>query len=293
MQKRSFGERIFQVALIGFFILFCFITVYPFINAIAYSFSSAIEVSRNTITVYPIGFTLDNYRLVFARNDIWNSALISAGRTVVGTVIMVTFTGIAAYAVSIRTLPFKRFIVIFLLIPLYLDPGIIPQYVLIYDLHLLNNFWVYILPLAFAVYWMIIMRSYYDTLPVSLSESARIDGASELLIFVRIILPLSAPIVATVALFQGVFHWNRWFDAMLYVTHPDLFPLQFLLRLILIENQITDASSAMVASRSIQQFSPESLKMATLIITTAPVLLVYPFFQRYFVKGMMIGAVKG
>lgn len=291
VQKRT-SERLGQLFLVLFFLFFIVITVYPFLNALAYSFSSNLEVSRNTITLFPKGFTWDNYRLVLARNDILSAAFISVARTAVGVLIMVFLTAIAAYAVSIKTLPFRGAIVIFLLIPLYLDPGIIPQFVLIYDLNLLNNFWVYILPLSFAVYWMIIMRAFFDTIPNSLSESAQIDGASELRIFLQIIAPLAIPIFATVALFQGVYHWNRWFDAMLYVTKRGLYPLQFLLRLILIENEITDASSAMAASRSVSQFSPESLKMATLIVTTAPVLAIYPFFQRYFVKGLTIGAVK-
>lgn len=292
MIHRTGSERIARFFLVLFFLLFIVVTVYPFVNALAYSFSSNLEVSRNTITLVPIGFTLDNYRLVLARNDILNAAFISIARTAIGVTLMVALTAIAAYAVSIRTLPFRSAIVIFLLVPLYLDPGIIPQFVLIYDLNLLNSFWVYILPLSFAVYWMIIMRSFFDTIPISLSESAQIDGASEIRVFLQIIAPLATPIFATVALFQGVYHWNRWFDAMLYVTQRDLYPLQFLLRLVLIENEITDASSAMAATRSVSQYSPESLKMATLIITTAPVLAIYPFFQRYFVKGLTIGAVK-
>jgi putative aldouronate transport system permease protein len=190
-------------------------------------------------------------------------------------------------------MPGRRFFALLLVVPMYITGGMIANYVNIYQLGLFNNFFVYILPAGFVTFYMLIMRTYFNTIPPSLDESARLDGASELKIFVFIILPLSMPIISTVALFAGVGQWNSWFDAMVYTSSRSLRPLQMVLQSILLAND-TQAMMRQAAqqARTKTAVSPETIQMATLIVATVPIMLVYPFLQKYFVKGMMIGAVK-
>jgi putative aldouronate transport system permease protein len=244
-----------------------------------------------TVTVFPINFSLANYGAVFVNPSVLNAFFISVTRTVVGVVYTVAITGLAAYAVSKDWLPGRRAIVLFLIVPMYVSGGLIPYYVLIYDLKLFNNFLVYILPHGFWAFNMLIMRTFFKNIPISLEESAGLDGAGPVMIFFRIIFPLSMPIVATISIFVGVFHWNSWFDGMLFMTRKNMVPMQTYMQRLLMENFSSDmrakASNAQAAVSS-----PESMKMAMIIVTTVPVLMIYPFFQKYFIKGVMIGAVK-
>lgn len=292
MKKHTKGENIFNFINILFFIFCCAITIYPFVNAMAISFSSPVAVAGKIITVFPKDFNLESYKICFGRKDIPLALLISILRTVLGTLLHIIVTGMAAYAISIKTLPFRKPITLFLLVPMYLSSGLIPYFITIHDLKLMNNFLVYILPSAFVAYDMLIMRTFFESIPQSLTEYATIDGASNIKIFTRIILPLSKPIFAAIALFAGVGQWNSWFDALQFVTNTKLHPLSMLLQRILMANQIVDARSAMNLARQKGNISPQGIKMAILIITTVPIIFIYPFFQRYFVKGVMIGAVK-
>ena len=291
MVKHSRGENIFNVFNLLFMVLFCFITVYPFIYALAYSLSDAMETLRGNITFLPRGFTLLNYKLVFARSDIFNSVFVSIARTVLGIATHLFVCSLAAYGISDERMPFNKAITLFLILQMYINAGMIPSYVLINRLGLMNSFLVYILPAAYGGFNLIILRTYFRSLPLSLTESAYIDGATDFIIFIRIILPLSKPVLAVIALFVGVWQWNAWFDCMLYVTNIKLHPLSMLLQRILRENEISDAS--MMQEAGPLPISPESIKMAMLIITTVPIIMIYPFFQKYFIKGIMVGAVKG
>lgn len=294
MQGRSSAERIFAGANVIFFLFFCAITIYPFINAIAYSLSSADGVRRNIITFLPHGLTLENYGIIFRRADILRASGISLARTVLGTLYAIVITTLAAYALLDRRLPLRRPITIYLIIPMYVYAGLIPYFVLIYDLKLMNNFLVYVLPHGFWAFNMILIRTYMESIPDSLVESAKIDGARELTIMTRIVVPLSLPIIAVICLFLAVWQWNSWFDAMLFVTRPELQPLAIMLRKILLQEVVADASSMMSLTRvdAVRKVSSEGVKMATLIVATLPIIFAYPFFQRYFIKGIMLGAVK-
>ena len=293
MHRRSAAEQAFAVTNVIFFLFFCAITIYPFINALAYSLSSADGVRRNIITFLPHGLTLENYRIIFRRADILRASGISLARTVVGTVYAIVITTLAAYALD-RRLPFRRPIIIYLILPMYVYAGLIPYFVLIHDLKLMNNFLVYVLPHGFWAFNMILIRTYMESIPTSLVESAKIDGARELTIMGRIIVPLSLPIIAVICLFLAVWQWNSWFDALLFITKPELQPLAILLRKILLQEVVADAGSMMSIMRADAEgrVSSESVKMATLIVATLPIVFSYPFFQRYFIKGILIGAVK-
>lgn len=276
-------------------IILCIITLYPFIYVFMYSISDGIAASARVITIFPIKPTLINYRTVFANQGILSAFNISVARTVLGSVVHVCFVSFAAYALSKKDLLWRKGIIAFFVIPMYFGGGLLPFYVLISKIGLTNNFLVYILPLAVSSYHMLLMKVFFEQLPASLEESARIDGANDLKIFFRIILPSSMPVISTILLFIGVTQWNSWFDAFLFVSDTRLYPLQTLLQKIILESQTRTMIDIMkMMDQTVQsKVTAESIKMATLIVATLPILIVYPFLQKYFVKGMMIGAVKG
>ncbi len=292
MKSRKLPFFDWFVALI--FLFLCFITVYPFVYAFAYSVSDGLLAAQRNVVFLPQGFTLQNYQLIFSDNRVATAALISVSRTVLGTFLFIIVTGLCAYAMSKQRLIGRKVIFIFFVIPMYVSGGLIPFYMLIHDLGLFNNFLVYVLPACFATFYMFLMKVYLETIPESLEESAMLDGAGEVQVAFRIYLPLSKPVIATVALFIGVGQWNNWFDALLFVSNKELHPLQMVLQTILRETQIDSVIQVFQMSMSQKKvtISPETYKMAVLIITTLPIIFVYPFAQKYFVKGMTIGAVK-
>lgn len=267
--------------------------LYPFLNAIAISFSDSVESASKIITIFPVGFTLKNYQTVFARDDVIRALVISIIRTIIGSGVHLFVTGLAAYALSIKTLPFRKSLITLSIIPMFLTAGMIPGFINIYELGLINSFWVYVFPLAYAAYHMLIMKTFFEGIPESLKDAAKVDGAAHITVFIKIILPLSKPIIATIGLFIGVQHWNSWFDANIYVTSVSLHPLSMLLRRILFEAELMDPSAIMASTQQNTTISPQGIKMATLIISTLPIMTIYPFCQKYFVEGVMIGAVKG
>lgn len=280
-----------QLIIGGVMLLLSIVTIYPFWYCFVYSFSSAEQAAITNVVFWPVGFTFDNYLTVFRMDMIYTSALISVYRTVGGVLYSSIITGLASYAISKRAMPGNRAIALFLIIPMYVSGGLLPYYVTIAQLGLFNNLLVYILPHGFWAFNMLLMRTYFDTIPPDLEESARIDGASELTIFLRIILPLSLPIFAVIAMFNGVWQWNSWFDAQLFVTKFDLRPLQNILQSLIRENT---ADLVMLMQGRIQErtVSAETIRMTTLIVTTLPIVFIYPFFQKHFIRGIMIGAVK-
>jgi len=291
--RKTRGEAVMQYGLVGFFVLFGGLTLYPFLNALAYALSDPIEAMRGGLTIFPRKITWQNFELVMQNSAVLPAFGISVARTVTGIVYHVTITTLASYALSKMTLPFIRPITVFFIIPMYLFPGLIPIYVNIYDLGLMNSFWVYILPHAFGAFNMLVMRTYFWSIPESLVESARIDGATHWRILVQIIVPVSMPIIAVIALWQGVWQWNAWLDAMLFVNNVNLHPLMMLLQRIVEQNEIPTENVDAFMGGAGRVYSPRSMQMAMLIVATVPIVMVYPFVQRYFVKGVMIGAVKG
>ena len=271
--------------------LLCVLIVFPFLYCVAYSLSDSVAVATRQITFYPIGLTFKNYKDVFMQRNIVNSFFISVARTVLGAVYTVTVTGLAAYAISKKTLPWRRALSIFMLIPMYISGGTIPNYVLMFKIGLYNSFWVYILPHGIWAFNMLLMRTYFDGLPAELEEAAHLDGAGDLRIFWRIILPLSMPIVSVIAMYSGVWQWNSWYDAQGYITKSNLKPLAAVLQQMIMSSYSSQMSLAS-GGQVVEQSSPEAIRMATLVITTVPIVIVYPFFQKYFVQGVLIGAVK-
>ena len=286
-RKFSLSQFVFGAIML----LIAIVTIYPFWYCFVYSFSSAEKAAMTNVVLWPVGFTFDNYLTVFKMNIIYTSTLISIFRTVGGVLYSTVITGLASYAISKRDMPGNRIIALFLIIPMYITGGLLPYYVTISQLHLFNNLLVYILPHGFWAFNMLLMRTYFDTIPPELEESARLDGASELKIFLRIIVPLSMPIFAVIAMFNGVWQWNSWFDAALFVTKFELRPLQNVLQSLIQENT---ADLVMLMQGRIQErtVSAETIRMTTLIVTTLPIVFIYPFFQKHFIRGIMIGAVK-
>ena len=242
-------------------VVITFLILYPFWYCIAYSLSSSMAVMTQNVTFLPIGFTLENYQNVFKQNHLGSSFLVSVLRTLGGIVGTLLVTGLAAYAMSKKNMPGKRGLSLILIIPMYISGGLIP--------------------------------TYFEGIPESLEESARLDGAGDLTILFRIILPLSMPIVAVIAMYSGVWQWNAWYDAMLYITSPNLKPLQAILQEMIKASSTSAQQMAQSGGQAMQnQGSPEAVRMATLVFTTLPIVCIYPFFQKYFVQGIMIGAVK-
>lgn len=274
-------------------IALCIVTVYPLIYVFMYSISDAATAASRNITVYPVDFTLDNYKSIFVDNRILKAFWISVERTVLGSLLHLLVTGLAAYAFSKENLVMRRKLLIFFIIPLYFNGGLLPFYVQIINLGLYNNFLVYILPTAIGIFNMLVMKVFFEQLPRSLEESAKVDGAGEFTVFMRIIIPSSMPVIATIIMFIGVQQWNSWFDGLLFTNKADMAPLQTLLYKIILENQATSMEQLARLANANVSVTPEAIKMTTLIISTAPMLVIYPFLQKYFVKGMMIGAVKG
>ena len=290
--KESIGRRFFLKANNVFMIFMIFITVYPLAHVLFASLSNSNELLRHRgMLLYPLGFNLEAYKLVFKNPNILNGYIITIGVVVLGTVTNLIMTSIGAFVLSRQNLRGKGFLMAMVVATMYVSGGMIPRYLIIANtLHLKDNFLALILPTAISTYNLIIMRTNFMQIPRSLEEAAKIDGANDLCIFIRVILPLSVPIIAVMALFYGVSHWNAWFDAMLFLRDRSKYPLQLVMREILISN----STNSMMQSGGDGAYEiGESIKYATIIITTIPILLVYPFIQRYFVKGIMIGALKG
>lgn len=296
--RQSIGEKIFNIINYVLLTLLGFSTLYPFIYALVLSFNDGNDALKGGVYFWPRVFTLENYRKAFQNPNILGAFKISIGRTVLSIVFSVMLTALLAYAISKKGLPGRKYFVFFFYFTMLFSGGLIPRYVLYRQLGLINNFWIYVLPGLYSFYNAIIIKTYFDGIPDSLSEAAEIDGCSELQTFFRIMLPLSMPVLATVSLFVGVGSWNDWFTGEYFITKPDLIPAATLLNKLLSEatfessigaNGFENINEALQMSSNV---TPESLRMTFLIIITAPILCIYPFLQKHFVKGVMIGSVK-
>lgn len=295
--KRSMGEKVFNVVNIVFMILLCVVTLYPYINQLALSLNEGLDAMSGGIYLLPRKFTFENYRAVFSNPDFLSATVISVLRVVLATLISLTVVFSAAYGLTRRNLPYKRGITLFLMIPAYITAGVIPIYMLYRYLHLINSFFVYIFPTAFSFYNMVIIRSFLQELPASIEESAAIDGANSMQTMIKIILPMSLPVLATVTLWVAVGAWNDWTTTLMYVTEKDLFPLQYLMMRLIKESEIaqqmaSNAAMMGVGEDTVIQTTSESVKSATMMVSTLPIIAIYPFLQKYFIKGVVMGAVK-
>jgi len=297
--KAKIEKHIFNSCNIVVMMAVMFIMLYPFWNTIAVSFNAAADTTRGGITFRPRVFTLQNYRVVFSSGTIYNAFFISVARTVIQTITGVFFTSMLAYALSRRDYMFRKLFTIILVLSMYINAGLIPNYFLIRSLGMINTFWVYIVPGMISAFNFIVIRTYITNLPESIIESARIDGCGDFVIFTRIILPLCLPVLATIALFVAVGAWNSWFDTMIYNSgRANLHTLQYKLMEYLQSSQSQSKSAAAIGSMGMAQnlassmVTPVSIRAAVTVVAALPILVVYPFLQRYFVTGINVGGVK-
>jgi putative aldouronate transport system permease protein len=283
-------EKIFTAINYIFFILLGLSTIFPFINLIAKSFSSEAAVVSGMVTLYPIDFQLGTYKYVASNSMFIQAFMVSITVTLVGSLLALFMTTLAAYPLSKTRLRGRKFFIIIYLFTMLFSGGVIPTYLLMHKLDLIDKLPVLFLPFMINVYNMLIIKSYFESLPDSLEESAKIDGASNMTILTRIILPLSMPVLATIGLFYAVTFWNDYFTSLIYINSADLKPLQLYLKELFVTS--TDAFMRTNIDASLN-VSPQSIQAASIILATLPIVVVYPFLQKYFVKGVLVGSVKG
>jgi putative aldouronate transport system permease protein len=289
----SRSQQAFQVFNIIFLTLFGLITLYPFWYVLVASFNVGSDFTRGGVYLWPRAFTLENYARAFRDSRIFDSLIISVARTALGVVLGLFFTMLVSYAVIMET-PGRTFFTFFFYFTTIFGGGMIPYYMLLRDLGLTRSFWLYIIPGIYSFFNFLLMRTYFQTIPAEMRESAQIDGAGHGRILFRIYVPLAMPIIATLALFIGVGHWNDWFTGAYYQSRTALFPAATLLQKLLRESSPSSMKEGQeTLMDTMRTFTPQSLQMAFVMILTMPIVVVYPFLQKYYVKGVMIGAVKG
>ena len=293
--KRSFGEKIGDVFIVFNMCLIIIIMLFPIWNTLVVSFNEARDSLKGSLYLWPREWTLFNYQSVFKTDKVFNAFLISVYRTVITVVLNVFLSSLLAYILSRKEFIFRKFLTTFMVITMYISAGLIPQYFLYRDLGLIDKFWVYILPSMVGAFNVIVIRTYINTLPDSLVESAKIDGASEMRIFLQIIIPLCMPVLATVALWAAVGAWNDWFTSFIFAPKQNLSTLQYEMMKILSSSMQSGVRQPDYMASSMQTRSmvtPNSLRAAMTMVATVPILIVYPFLQKYFVT-VNIGGVKG
>ncbi|MDR2102430.1 MAG: carbohydrate ABC transporter permease [Treponema sp.] len=292
--RKTTGERIFWIFNIFIMAFMCVVTIYPLVNTVALSFNDGMDANRGGIYLFPRIFSLKNYQEVFRDPTIIRGYVITVIRTVTGTLVTLVCTGILAYGLSKKQLLGRKFYLNICIFCMIFNAGLIPTYMLYRDVKLLNNFLVYLLPGAVNIWYMILMKTFFEQIPADLEESAMLDGASALRILLRIILPVSLPIIATVCIFSAVYQWNAWYDAYMFITkRMDLHPVQtYLYRVVALSQKQMDTPGDVALLDRIR-ISVITLRAATVVITTIPILFIYAIFQKQFIKGVMIGALKG
>lgn len=292
--KKSAGERAFDLFNVVLLTLFAFTAVYPFINVIVVSFSTPAAANQYGLKLWPKETTLEAYKIVFSNKMIWTGYANTIYRTVLGTALNVLFTVLCAYPLAKRHLPHRNAYTLFIVFTMFFSGGLIPNYLLIKELGLLDNRMSLILPGLIAAFTMIIVRNFFMSLPEEIEESAKIDGAHDIRILFFIVLPVSMPIIATISLWYAVSHWNAWFDSLLYIQSPGKAVLGNVLRKIIIEGspQFQEYDNYDPAKPQ-NLVTPDIIRAATIMVATTPILCVYPFIQKYFVKGVMMGSLKG
>jgi multiple sugar transport system permease protein/putative aldouronate transport system permease protein len=287
-------DRLFN--LINYVVITAFLVtiLYPLIFIVSASISDPDAVAAGEVWLWPVRPTLDGYAAVFAYKHIWLGFRNSIFYTVVGTLINVAITFMAAYPLSRKDLVGKNVLMFLFVFTMIFSGGLIPTYLVVKDLGMLNTVWSMLIPGALAVFNMIITRTYFQTtIPDELLEAAQMDGSTDFHFLFRIVLPLSGPIIAVIALFYAVGHWNQYFNALIYLNSRELYPLQLVLREILVQNQVDTSLFSNIEEMVRRQQLENLLKYALIVVATVPVMVIYPFVQKYFVKGIMIGSLKG
>ena len=291
---RTPGEWVLDIVKVVFLAFVVVVTVYPFWNIFIISINDATDAIRGGLYFLPRKLSLSSYAEILGRSTFLASIKVSVGRTLIGTPIAVLVTAMLAYPLSRKDLVGRKFWNLLFVFKMYFGGGLVPYYMVLKGIHMLNTFWVFIFPMMMSVYNMILIRSYIESMPDSLFEAAKIDGANDLVVFVKMVIPLSKPILMTVALFVAINQWNSWFDAYLYTSDQALKPMQSILVEILNQYQTgASTSQAMSNAKAGVTVTPDSIRMAATMVATLPIIMVYPFVQKYFVKGIMLGAVKG
>ncbi|MEK4209206.1 MULTISPECIES: carbohydrate ABC transporter permease [Paenibacillus] len=267
------------------------VTLYPFLHMLAVSLSSDVHVMKNTVSFWPKGFNLNMYKLVLGDSQIWVAYKNTLIYTVLGTFISLVVTSTGAYALSRSDMALRKSFTLLIVVTMFFSGGMIPTFLVVRSLELVDTVWGMVLPGAVSTWNLILMRTFFSGIPKELEESGRIDGLNDIGIFIRIIVPLSKASFATIALFYAVGMWNNFIYPLLYLRSPDLFPLQVLLRNLVLAGSASSGDVTSIGGDNM--VIEESLKYATIMVSTLPILIVYPFVQKYFVKGAMIGAVKG
>ncbi|MBO0994688.1 carbohydrate ABC transporter permease [Bacillus sp. SD088] len=291
--NQTIGDKIFGAINNTLLFILLLLVLYPLIFVVSASISNPLLVANGELWLFPKELTLIGYQKVFQNRDILSGYLNTILYTTVGTLINLFLTTLGAYPLSRRDFYGKNLIMFFLVFTMFFSGGLIPTYLVIKNLDMLNTFWALVIPNAVAVFNLIIMRSFFQSnIPREIEEAAEIDGCSDFQILRRVVLPLSTPIIAVMILFYSVGHWNAYFDALIYLTDREKFPLQLILREILIQNSM-DEMAGSGESMAQQVMYAQSIKYAVVIVANLPVLLLYPFLQKYFVQGIMVGAIKG
>jgi len=293
--RKSFGDKVIDAIIVFVMLIIVIAMLYPLWNTMVISFNDARDSIKGGIYLWPRKWTLYNYQSIFKTDKIFRAFMVSVARTVLTTVLNVFLSGLLAYILSRKEFVFRRFLTVFMVMTMYINAGLIPQYFLYRSLGLINNFLVYILPSLVGAFNVIVIRTYINSLPASLVESAKIDGAGELRIYFNIIIPMCMPVLATVALWVAVGSWNSWFDSFIFAPKQELSTMQYeMMKIIASSMQMGMKQPDYLAEQSQQSrnmVTPNSLRAAMTMVATVPILVVYPFLQKYFVT-INIGSVK-
>lgn len=293
LNRKTKGEALFDLVNNFLMLCICFATLYPIWYVLINAFNDGKDAMLGNIYWWPRVFTFENFSAVFASPGIMQSMWITVAKTLIGVVAHVFFTAMVAYALSRRNLIGGKIYILMGTITLLFPGALIPTFLLNRNLHLVDNFMVYIIPVLFSFFDLIIFMTFFREIPEGLEEAARIDGAHDWSIFLRVVLPVSLPVLATIALFHGVYQWNDYFTGMIYMNKEALQPIQTYLFRVVAQSSSSQMMVAVQGSAINRTVTSQSIKLATMVVTTLPIVFVYPFLQRYFVKGMMIGSIKG
>lgn len=291
-KRRSTGSVIFDIVNVIVLLLIACVTLYPIIHVLFASVSDSNRVMQHSgLLLHPLGFTLSAYKSVLADARVFigykNTLIILLG----GVALNIVLTCIGAYFLTRKNVLWQKPIMILIVATMFISGGMVPLYLVVKNLGIIDTTWALVLPVAVNTYNLIIMRTGFAAIPDSLEEAAKIDGASDEWVLIFVMVPLAMPTIAVLILYYAVFHWNAWFNAMIFLRNRDLYPLQLMLREILLQNQLDQQVNA-AAMQNVESVS-ESVKYATIMVSVIPALCIYPFLQKYFVKGVMVGAVKG
>ena len=293
--KKSASRIAFEIFNVVFMIVLCAVMLYPFIFTFSASVSNSAQVAAGNVKLLPKGFNLESYKTVLGYQKVWVAYGNTIIYTVVGTAVSLALTICGAYPLSRSDFYGKGVFVFFITLTMIFSGGLIPTFLVVRGIHLYNSMWAVILPGALSTMNMIIMRTFFQGIPDALEEAATIDGCSDFQILVKIILPLSTASLMTIGMFYAVGYWNSWFPALIYLRDAEKYPLQLLLRQIVLQNQINDLISQQSGTtiEDTTKMVSETVKYAVVMVATIPILCVYPFVQKYFVKGALVGSIKG